>query len=80
MSVPTRSAVLPAPATACPTQATAADGAIPVRTMPTAPAATPPVSQNAAGLRFARTRVLNADPTVLGALADRVVALAGEDA
>jgi ferrochelatase len=34
----------------------------------------------AAGLRFARTRVLNADPTVLGALADRVVALAGENA
>jgi ferrochelatase len=34
----------------------------------------------AAGLRFARTRVLNADPTVLGALADRVVALAEEDA
>ena len=29
-----------------------------------------------AGLRFARTRVLNADPTVLGALADRVVARA----
>ena len=34
----------------------------------------------AAGLRFARTRVLNADPTVLGALADRVVALAEEGA
>ena len=29
-----------------------------------------------AGIAFARTRVLNDDPVVLGALADRVVALA----
>ena len=31
----------------------------------------------AAGLAFARTACVNDDPTVLGALADRVVALAG---